>query len=160
MTKTHAAMGLADLHGDGSVMREVLTFLVEDNDRGGRHHKGGFYDYKDGEKTIWPELITHYYDSEVTVDEQDIKDRLLFRSVIETLKCYQEGVLRSVADANIGSIMGIGAPAWTGGYLQFLNTYGLERFISRCDELSDRYGERFNAPAIVAEKLSKNELFN
>ena len=159
MKNTHASMGLTDLHGDDSIMRELLCFLVEDNNRGGRHHNGGFYDYKDAEKTIWPELLKRYHNSEAKIDESDIKDRLLFRSVIETLKCYQEGVLRSVADANIGSIMGIGAPAWTGGYIQFVNTYGLEKFIARCDELSERYGERFNAPTIVAEKLSKKELF-
>ena len=68
-------------------------------------------------------------------------------------------MLRSVADGNIGSIMGIGAPVWTGGLIQFVNTYGLERFIARCDELAANYGERFKAPAIVAEKCAAGELF-
>jgi len=71
------------------------------------------------------------------VVEQDIKDRLLFRQVIEALKCLETNVLRSVADGNIGSIMGIGAPAWTGGLIQFVNTYGLERFSARCAELGE-----------------------
>jgi len=159
MGTTHAEMGLTDLHVEGSVMREVLEFLVEENNRGGRHHNGGFYDYNESGKTIWPELLKRYHNADASIDEQDIKDRLLFRSVIETLKCLQEGVLRSVADANIGSIMGIGAPPWTGGYIQFINTYGLEKFINRCDELSDTYGERFKAPTIVVEKLAKGELF-
>lgn len=52
---------------------------------------------------------------------EDIKDRLLFRQVIEAVKCLEEGVLRSVADGNVGSILGIGAPMWTGGFLQFVN---------------------------------------
>ncbi len=55
--------------------------------------------------------------------------------------------------------MGIGAPAWTGGLLQFVNTYGLQNFIDRCCELSDAYGDRFAAPAIVAEKLAAGETF-
>jgi 3-hydroxyacyl-CoA dehydrogenase/enoyl-CoA hydratase/3-hydroxybutyryl-CoA epimerase len=97
--------------------------------------------------------------------EQDIKDRILFRQVIESLKCLQEGVLRSVADGNVGSILGIGAPMWTGGFIQFVNTYeygnetGLSAFINRCNELAEHYGERFAAPAIVAQKLQAGELF-
>ena len=55
--------------------------------------------------------------------------------------------------------MGIGAPVWTGGLIQFVNTYGLERFIARCNELAASYGDRFKAPAIVAEKLAAGEQF-
>ncbi len=68
-------------------------------------------------------------------------------------------MLRTVADGNIGSIMGIGAPVWTGGLIQFVNTYGLERFTARCDALAASYGERFKAPAIVAEKIAAGEQF-
>ena len=110
---------------------------------------------------LWPKLQELYYNAEIdaAVSDQDIKDRLLFSNVIESLKCLQEGVLRTVADGNIGSIFGIGAPAWTGGYIQYVNTYGLENFINRCDELVERYGDRFAAPAIAKEKLSRGELF-
>ena len=41
----------------------------------------------------------------------------------EAARCFEEGVLRSAADANIGSIFGIGFPAWTGGVLQYINGY-------------------------------------
>ena len=101
-----------------------------------------------------------YITPEVEISDKDIKDRLLFSTVIESLKCLQEGVLLTVADGNIGSILGIGAPAWTGGYIQFVNTYGLQRFIEHCDELAEKYGKRFKAPAIVAEKLAVGELFD
>lgn len=84
----------------------------------------------------------------------------MFRQVIESLKCLEGGVLRSVQDGNIGSIMGIGAPVWTGGFIQFVNTYGLQRFIDRCDALAATYGERFKAPAIVAEKLAAGKQFD
>ena len=45
-------------------------------------------------------------------------------------------MLRSVADGNIGSIMGIGAPAHTGGFIQYVNTYGFQAFIDRCEQLT------------------------
>ena len=81
-----------------------------------------------------------------------MKDRMLFRQVIESLKCLETGVLRSVDDGNIGSIMGIGAPVWTGGFIQFVNTYGPQRFVDRCNELAEQYGERFRPPQIALEK--------
>ncbi len=50
-------------------------------------------------------------------------DRMLFAEALETQKCLDEGVLTSTADANIGSIMGIGFPPWTGGSAQFIVGY-------------------------------------
>ena len=67
--------------------------------------------------------------------------------------------MRSVADGNIGSIFGIGAPVWTGGFIQFVNTYGLQQFVDRCEQLSAAYGDRFNVPELVKQKLAAGELF-
>ncbi|MCY1307783.1 Fatty acid oxidation complex subunit alpha [compost metagenome] len=82
---------------------------------------------------------------------------MLFRQVIEAVKCLQEGVLRSVADGNVGSILGIGAPMWTGGFLQFVNGYGMERFIERAQELQQAYGDRFAPPTLLLEKARAGE---
>ncbi|PLW67717.1 3-hydroxyacyl-CoA dehydrogenase NAD-binding domain-containing protein [Pseudohalioglobus lutimaris] len=158
---THAELGVLDQWGDGSVGRGIIATMVDEHHRGGRFHGGGFYDYaEDGSRSIWPQLLDLYYKPEVDVPQRDIKDRLLFRQVIEALRCLEGGVLRSVQDGNIGSIMGIGAPVWTGGFIQFVNTYGLQRFIDRCDELATTYGERFKAPAIVGEKLAAGAQFD
>jgi 3-hydroxyacyl-CoA dehydrogenase/enoyl-CoA hydratase/3-hydroxybutyryl-CoA epimerase len=154
-------MGVLDNWGDGTITRDVIEIMVGEHGRGGRHHGGGFYEYsEDGSKKIWSGLMDLYYKPDANVAEQDIKDRLLFRQVIEALKCLETNVLRTVADGNIGSIMGIGAPAWTGGLIQFVNTYGLERFSARCAELAGQYGDRFVAPAILAEKITAGELFS
>jgi len=71
----------------------------------------------------------------------------------------EEGVLRSTADANVGSMLGIGFPAWTGGALQFINQYGLKPFIIRARTLAERYGERFQPPALLLEKAEEGSLF-
>ena len=160
--ETWAEMGVTDKWGNGDTMRRVIQDLVIENGRGGRHHGGGYYEYhEDGSKNIWPGLIDLYYDDNTSIPDQDVKDRLMFRQVIETLKCLETGVLRSVADANIGSIMGIGAPPHTGGFIQYVNTYagGFDAFIARCAELSDAYGERFNCPEIVKQHAKTGELF-
>ena len=158
--ETWADLGFEDQFADQSEFRDIVAWMVNENGRGGRHHGGGYYTYgEDGSKTIWPGIIDKFHKADVSLPDEDIKDRLLFRQVIEALKCLETNVLRSVADGNIGSIMGIGAPVWTGGLIQFVNTYGLERFIARCDELAANYGERFKSPAIVAEKCAAGELF-
>lgn len=159
-SQTWKEMGLSVGDDDRSITAGVVETMVGDYGRGGRYHGGGFYEYgADGSKEVWSGLAELYGATTSPLSDADAKDRLLFRQVIEALKCLETGVLRTVADGNIGSIMGIGAPAWTGGLLQFVNTYGLQNFIDRCASLSAAYGERFQAPAIVAEKLARNETF-
>jgi len=160
ISATQRELGLFGTGSDNSVATEVAETLVSRFGRGGRHHGGGFYEYPEaGDKRLWPGLQALYRKADVRLEAGEVKDRLLFRQVIESLKCLEEGVLRSVPEGNIGSLMGIGAPAWTGGFIQLVNSYGLERFSERCAELARRYGERFEAPAIVGERLAAGERF-
>jgi len=150
---TWEELGVVDKWGDGSIAREVVGLMVDEYGRGGRHHGGGFYQYhEDGSKEIWSGLFDIFYQAEFEISDQDVKDRLLFRQVIEALKCLETNVLRSEEDGNIGSIMGIGAPPWTGGLLQFVKTYGYGRFVARCEELAAQYGDRFNPPQIAKDR--------
>lgn len=159
--ETQDNMGVGEKFGERAVMREIIATMVGEHGRGGRHHGGGFYEYaEDGSKQIWPQLFDLYYREDVAIPEQDMKDRLLFRQVIEALKCLETNVLRSVDDGNIGSIMGIGAPVWTGGLIQFVNTYGLQDFVDRCKELAAQYGERFEPPQIAVEHAASGELIS
>jgi 3-hydroxyacyl-CoA dehydrogenase/enoyl-CoA hydratase/3-hydroxybutyryl-CoA epimerase len=94
----------------------------------------------------------------------DVKDRMLFIEALETAKCFEEGVITSSAAANIGSIMGIGFPAVTGGAAQFITGYiaadgavGLAAFIRRADELAAAYGERFAPTAYLRDLAAKGE---
>ncbi len=152
---TWAEMGVVDKWGDGSIARKVVGVMIDEYGRGGRYHGGGFYEYHaDGTKEIWPTLKELFYKPDFAISDTDVKDRLLFRQVIEALKCLETGVLRSEEDGNIGSIMGIGAPAWTGGLLQFVKTYGYDKFVARCEELAEAYGERFNPPQIARDRIS------
>ena len=93
------------------------------------------------------------------VDAEDVRDRILFIQAIETVRCVEENVLLSTADANIGSIFGIGFAAWTGGALQYINQYGVKDFVARAQYLAEQYGERFLPPALLLEKAAKGEQF-
>jgi len=110
----------------------------------------GFYEYTDGKRTqLWPGLRKEFTSGSSTPPLQDMIDRMLFAEALETQKCFDEGVITTTADANIGSIMGIGFPPWTGGAAQYITGYpgGKAAFVVRAKELADRYGDRFNPPA-------------
>ena len=128
---------------------EVIDRMVVELDRGGRASGAGFYDYDEGKRTgLWAGLPEQFGGTNRDVALRDMSERMLFAEAIESVKCLYEGVLRSVPDANIGSIFGIGFPAWTGGVLQYINGYdgGPAGFVARARELADAYGERFTPP--------------
>jgi len=130
---------------------DVIERMVKDLKRSGRAAGGGFYEYPaQGRKFLWPELKT-LFEKHGEADIDELKDRFLYRQVIETARCLQEGVLTSEHEANIGSIFGFGFPAWTGGALQFIRATGTQRFIARAEQLAAKHGPRFAVPEIVRE---------
>ncbi|MFB8018116.1 3-hydroxyacyl-CoA dehydrogenase NAD-binding domain-containing protein [Streptomyces rubiginosohelvolus] len=144
---------------------EVIDRMVDEFGRTGRSGGAGFYDYdEDGRRAgLWPGLREHFTTkADGDVPFEDMKERMLFSEALDSVRCLEENVLISVADANIGSIMGIGFPPWTGGVLQYINGYegGLPGFVARARELAERYGDRFLPPALLVEKAEKDETFH
>ncbi|MER5557655.1 3-hydroxyacyl-CoA dehydrogenase NAD-binding domain-containing protein [Streptomyces sp. NPDC048491] len=141
----------------------VIDRMVDEFGRPGRSGGAGFYEYgEDGKRgKLWPGLREHFARAGHEIPFEDMKERMLFSESLDTVRLFEEGVLTSVADANIGSIMGIGFPAWTGGVIQYINGYegGLPGFVARARELAERYGERFQPPALLVEKAEKGETF-
>ncbi|BBC92407.1 3-hydroxyacyl-CoA dehydrogenase NAD-binding domain-containing protein [Streptomyces griseofuscus] len=141
----------------------VIDRMVDEFERPGRSGGAGFYDYaEDGKRAgLWPGLREHFTKAGYEIPFKDMQERMLFSEALDTVRLVEEGVLTSVADANIGSILGIGFPAWTGGVLQYINGYegGLPGFVARARELAGTYGERFEPPALLVEKADKGEPF-
>ena len=130
----------------------LIERMVKELNRPGRALGGGFYDYPLGEKKVlWPQLQTLFEKPDVAWNIQDIKDRLLYRQAIETARCLNEGVLTTVHDANIGSIFGIGFPAYTGGAMQFIYGMGVDAFVKRSAELAAKFGAGF----VVTDEVVK-----
>jgi 3-hydroxyacyl-CoA dehydrogenase / enoyl-CoA hydratase / 3-hydroxybutyryl-CoA epimerase len=140
----------------------VVDRMVDEFERKGRLTGGGFYSYADGKRNgFWPGLREHFRKPGHEIPLEDMKERMLFAEAIDTIKCFDEGVLRSVPDANIGSLLGIGFPAWTGGVIQYVNGYegGLAGFVVRAKELATRYGPRFEPPASLTTKAEANDIY-
>ncbi|MFN8347818.1 MAG: 3-hydroxyacyl-CoA dehydrogenase NAD-binding domain-containing protein [Spirosomataceae bacterium] len=110
----------------------------------GKKAKAGFYDYPEpGKKQLWPGLSDLFPLSDRQPELEEVKTRLLYRQAIEAVRCFEEGVIRTRLDADLGSILGWGFPAYTGGTLSFVDFVGIEKFVTECDRLADSYGERF-----------------
>ncbi|WP_345622504.1 3-hydroxyacyl-CoA dehydrogenase NAD-binding domain-containing protein [Streptomyces ziwulingensis] len=141
----------------------VIDRMVDEFGRPGRSGGAGFYEYgEDGRRTgLWPGLREHFTEPGYRIPFRDMRERMLFAEALDTVRLLEEGVLTSVADANIGSIFGIGFPGWTGGVLQYVNGYegGLPGFVARARELAERYGDRFTPPALLVEKAERGEVF-
>ncbi|RYU93674.1 3-hydroxyacyl-CoA dehydrogenase NAD-binding domain-containing protein [Emticicia agri] len=127
---------------------QVTRMMVEDLDRLGKKNKKGFYEYPaDGKKYLWEGLAKHFPVAENQPDIAEVKKRLLYRQVVEAIRCMDEGVLITKLDANIGSILAWGFPAYAGGTLNFPDFVGKDVFLKEADRLADTYGERFRLTA-------------
>jgi 3-hydroxyacyl-CoA dehydrogenase / enoyl-CoA hydratase / 3-hydroxybutyryl-CoA epimerase len=152
----------------GHPAEAVIDRLLDEFDRPGKLEGAGFYEYADGtpqggtgKRTgLWKGLRDAFppVEDPSTLSLSDLEERMLFVESLESVKCLDERVIESVADANIGSILGIGFPAWTGGVLQYINGYehpehghGPTAFVARARELAAAYGERLQPPASLVE---------
>ncbi|HET6288074.1 MAG TPA: 3-hydroxyacyl-CoA dehydrogenase NAD-binding domain-containing protein [Amycolatopsis sp.] len=161
--ETREAIEAAGGTWNAHASEDVIDRMVEEFDRKGRSTGSGFYDYDEaGKRTgLWPGLRDAFKSGSAEVPFEDLRERMLFAEALETVKCFDEGVLTTVADANIGSIFGIGFPAWTGGVIQYINQYegGLQGFVDRARELAERYGDHFTPPESLVAKAAKGEIY-
>ncbi|HEY2715037.1 MAG TPA: 3-hydroxyacyl-CoA dehydrogenase NAD-binding domain-containing protein [Solirubrobacterales bacterium] len=141
----------------------VVDRMLDEFERPGRLEGAGFYEYEEGRRLrLWPGLVEGFGpDPEKAPPLQDLVERMLFIESLETVRCVEEGVIESVADANVGSILGIGFPGWTGGVLQYVNGYdgGPAGFLARARQLAERYGERFEPPELLVRMAADGERF-
>jgi 3-hydroxyacyl-CoA dehydrogenase/enoyl-CoA hydratase/3-hydroxybutyryl-CoA epimerase len=145
-------------HPGESVLRQLCEI-----GRIGRKAGRGFYDWpsegQGTEKTLWPGLAGLFPVGAEQPDQRELIDRLLYAQANEAARCLEEGVLRSVADGNVGSILGWGFAPFLGGALQFVNHIGPARFVERSRELAARYGGRFEPAAVVVQLAREGRLF-
>jgi 3-hydroxyacyl-CoA dehydrogenase/enoyl-CoA hydratase/3-hydroxybutyryl-CoA epimerase len=148
----------------GHPAEAVVEKMVELG-RPGRLRGAGFFDYDEsGRRTgLWPGLAEHFpvQGDPSAVDIHELEERMLVIEAVESARCVEEGVIIETADANIGSIMGIGFPPWTGGVLQYINGFpgGIAAFVARADEFAAKFGARFEPNPLLRKKAENGETF-
>ncbi len=144
-------------HPSVATLHKMINVL----DRPGKGlNSHGFYDYpNEGEPYIWPELTTHFPTTKTEWDRHELIERFMFAQVIEAVWCLQEKIIKSVPEANLGSVYGWGFPAFKGGTLQYINDYGVEAFVEQCQHYEQLHGPRFKVPRLLRKRAEKGETF-
>lgn len=154
----------ADLGKDAVDTRQkvLLSDMVEKYGRLGRKNGKGFYDYPEkGPKKLWPglvELQMKALDPD-TIDVDELKQRMLAIQALETARCFEEGVLTDVREADVGSILGFGFAPFSGGTLSYIDFMGVKNFVALCERLEKKYGSRFKPNALLLDLAAKDEMF-
>ena len=162
MTQSRKDMGDAYVE---PASEATVRKMVEELGREGKKNGKGFYDYpasddKGGKKKLRPGLAEHFPRAAEKLSQQEMIDRMLFAQANETARCVEEGVVEKTGDANIGSIFGWGFAPHQGGTLQFINAYGVDKFVARSRELAAKYGARFEPATILVKMAKSGETFN
>jgi 3-hydroxyacyl-CoA dehydrogenase / enoyl-CoA hydratase / 3-hydroxybutyryl-CoA epimerase len=144
---------------------EAIAEKMVELGRPGRLRRAGFFDYDESGKRLglWPGLAEVFpvKGDPSQVDLKELEERMLVIESVEAARCVEEDVILTTADANIGSIMGIGYPSWTGGVLQYINGYpgGVGAFVARADEFTAKHGPRFEPNLLLRAKAENGETF-
>ncbi|WP_374599265.1 3-hydroxyacyl-CoA dehydrogenase NAD-binding domain-containing protein [Sphingosinicella sp.] len=145
----------------GTAADDVIEKMVALG-RLGRKAGKGYYDYpEDGKKALWADLGKTFgqkADAEQPAPEE-VKTRLVYRQLVETARCFAEGVLETPEDGDLGAIFGWGFMPHTGGPFSMMDTIGLDEVVRTLDRLTQQYGERFAPPQLLRDMAAKGETF-
>ena len=149
---------------DGALPETDSTYQITkrftEMGRLGKKAKAGFYEYPEGStKYLWEGLAEMFPLAATQPSLEEVKTRLLYRQAIEAVRCFEEGVIRTKLDADLGSILAWGFPPYTGGTLSFVDYVGIKTFVSELDRLADAYGERFRPTQKLREMAATGEGF-
>ncbi len=119
----------------------------------------GFYEYDEAGKRIWKGLAEIYPLAAQQPDPHDLKQRILYVQAVEAARAMEDGVLLNPADGDVGSILGVGFPAYTGGPFCFIDGIGLPAFVAEADRLADLFGEQLRPPQLLRDMAAKGQTF-
>ena len=130
-----------------------------DMGRMGRKNGKGFYDYSESGKQLWPGLSELYPLRSTQPRPADIKQRILVVQAVEAARAMEEGVLLDPADGDVGAILGVGYPAYTGGPFCYIDAMGLPEFVREADRLAGLFGEHLRPPQLLRDMAQRGETF-
>jgi 3-hydroxyacyl-CoA dehydrogenase/enoyl-CoA hydratase/3-hydroxybutyryl-CoA epimerase len=122
---------------------DVMAKMV-DLGRLGRKNGKGYYDYPDdGKKLLWPGLADQFPPAAAQPSVEEVRERLLYRQLIECARCFEEGVLETPEDGDVGAVFGWGFAPSTGGPFSHMDTVGIAHVVKVLDRLAQAHGDRF-----------------
>ncbi|MBK6798912.1 MAG: enoyl-CoA hydratase/isomerase family protein [Acidobacteria bacterium] len=139
---------------------EVITLFFEKLERVGKKSGRGMYEYPEGgKKFLWPDLTRHFPAAAEQPPVEEVKKRLLYAQALDAAQCMEQKVLTDPADGDVGAMLGLGFPPYTGGPLSLIDTIGTAKFVEECDRMAAKYGPRFTPPKLLRDMAAKGERF-
>tara|TARA_B100000519_G_scaffold83123_1_gene71929 strand:+ start:5643 stop:7793 length:2151 start_codon:yes stop_codon:yes gene_type:complete len=143
-TADHAASVMADGIPErmAKVENDPVTLLFKE-ERLGQKNAKGFYNFskdkrgkpkKDAAPEAY-ELIKPHQAEASEFSSEEIIARLMIPMANEAIRCLEEGIVASAAEADMALIYGLGFPPFRGGIFRYIETMGLANFV----ELADKY---------------------
>jgi len=167
-TSHHVGDVLAEGYPDrmGKTFRTALDVMYE-NKRFGQKNGVGFYKYEidpkgKPKKAADPasyELIKSVQPGgPKDMADEEIVDRLMLPMIIETARCLEEGIVESVAEADMGLIMGVGFPPFRGGALKYADTLGLKAVVEKAAKYA-ALGKLYEPTARMKEMAAGHQTY-
>lgn len=142
------------------------TQLMFEHERLGQKNGVGFYQYetdkrgkpkKIADSTTY-ELLNSVQTDHQEFDEQEIIDRMMIAFCNETVRCLEDDIVASPAEADMAMIMGVGFPPFRGGPCRYIDQIGVANYVALCDKYA-HLGKAYEAPAKLRDMAQNGETF-
>jgi 3-hydroxyacyl-CoA dehydrogenase/enoyl-CoA hydratase/3-hydroxybutyryl-CoA epimerase len=95
----------------------------------------------------------------VNIKEAEIQNRLSLLMTNEAASCFEEGILNSPQDGDIGAVFGLGFPPFLGGPFRYIDRLGPHKVLSMLEDLEKKHGSRFRSAQILRDMAAKDSRF-
>lgn len=142
------------------------TQLMFEHERLGQKNGVGFYQYetdkrgkpkKIADSTTY-ELLNLVQTDHQEFDEQEIIDRMMIAFCNETVRCLEDNIVASPAEADMAMIMGVGFPPFRGGPCRYIDQIGVANYVALCDKYA-HLGKAYEAPTKLRDMAQNGETF-
>lgn len=151
---------LHEAFGERMAPVQAMDRIVEDG-RFGKKNGMGFYTYRprgegyerrdEVDESVYALLGVR---PTVNLEPEKIALRCTLAMVNEAVRCYEEGILRSARDGDVGAVFGLGFPPFLGGPFRFIDSLGTGEVLELLEDHRLRLGERF-APAKLIRRMAE-----
>ena len=145
---------------------KVSGQILFEANRLGQKNGVGFYKYETDKKgklvkTADPqtvELLKPFIDAPKQFEDQEIIDRLMIALCNETVRCLEDNIVSTPAEADMAMIMGIGFPPFRGGPCRYIDQIGLQNYLALCDKYAS-LGKAYEAPQMIRDMAANGKTF-
>ncbi|MCP5161756.1 MAG: fatty acid oxidation complex subunit alpha FadB [Hahellaceae bacterium] len=166
-TGKHAGDVMADGFPDRMKYdRKTAIDVMFEAGRYGQKTNKGFYQYeldkKGKQKKVADassyELLKPVVEGQKEFTNEEIIERMMIPLCIETVRCLEDGIVDTAAEADMGLIFGIGFPPFRGGALRYIDSIGLAEFCAMADKYAD-LGALYHPTAGMREMAAAGKKF-